>query len=93
MGYGVFRFIAEFSPEPDDFLEVFALGMSMGLCLSVPMIFGGGRDCGGGSGKSRHVVPEQANGIVGSLCGQCIFGFWCQIPRRGWYELQCVDLR
>lgn len=41
MGYGVFRFIAEFSPEPDDFLEVFALGMSMGQCLSVPMIFGG----------------------------------------------------
>jgi phosphatidylglycerol:prolipoprotein diacylglycerol transferase len=38
VGYGVFRFIAEFFREPDDFLGVLALGMSMGQWLSLPMI-------------------------------------------------------
>ena len=40
-GYGVFRFIAEFFREPDDFLGVLALGMSMGQWLSLPMIAAG----------------------------------------------------
>jgi phosphatidylglycerol:prolipoprotein diacylglycerol transferase len=40
-GYGVFRFIAEFFRQPDDFLGVLALGMSMGQWLCVPMIVGG----------------------------------------------------
>jgi prolipoprotein diacylglyceryltransferase len=41
LGYGVFRFIAEFFREPDEFLGILALGMSMGQWLCVPMIIGG----------------------------------------------------
>jgi len=41
LGYGVFRFIAEFFREPDEFLGLLALGMSMGQWLCVPMIIGG----------------------------------------------------
>ena len=37
-GYGVFRFIAEYFREPDAFLGILALGMSMGQWLCVPMI-------------------------------------------------------
>lgn len=38
IGYGVFRFIAEYFREPDDFLGLLALNMSMGQWLCVPMI-------------------------------------------------------
>ncbi len=38
VGYGVFRFIAEFFREPDRFLGVLALGMSMGQWLCLPML-------------------------------------------------------
>jgi len=41
MGYGTFRFIAEFAREPDDFLGLLAGGLSMGQWLSVPMILAG----------------------------------------------------
>lgn len=41
VGYGVFRFIAEFFREPDNFLGLLALNMSMGQWLCVPMIAGG----------------------------------------------------
>ena len=41
LGYGVFRFMAEFFREPDNFLGILALGMSMGQWLCVPMILGG----------------------------------------------------
>ena len=37
-GYGVFRFVAEYFREPDSFLGLLALGMSMGQWLCVPMI-------------------------------------------------------
>ena len=40
-GYGVFRFIAEWFREPDSFLGLLALGMSMGQWLCLPMIAGG----------------------------------------------------
>jgi phosphatidylglycerol---prolipoprotein diacylglyceryl transferase len=40
-GYGVFRFIAEYFREPDAYLGLLALGMSMGQWLCVPMILGG----------------------------------------------------
>jgi len=40
-GYGVFRFVAEFFREPDAFLGLLSLGMSMGQWLCVPMILGG----------------------------------------------------
>ncbi|AFN35486.1 prolipoprotein diacylglyceryl transferase [Taylorella equigenitalis] len=38
MGYGVFRFLAEFAREPDRQLGYLAFGLSMGQWLSVPMI-------------------------------------------------------
>lgn len=41
IGYGVFRFAAEFFREPDDFLGTLGLGLSMGQWLSLPMIVGG----------------------------------------------------
>jgi phosphatidylglycerol:prolipoprotein diacylglycerol transferase len=40
-GYGVFRFIAEYFREPDSFLGLLALGLSMGQWLCVPMVVGG----------------------------------------------------
>jgi phosphatidylglycerol:prolipoprotein diacylglycerol transferase len=41
VGYGVFRFIAEYFREPDGFLGLLALNMSMGQWLCLPMIGGG----------------------------------------------------
>ncbi|GAA0775884.1 prolipoprotein diacylglyceryl transferase [Castellaniella ginsengisoli] len=38
MGYGVFRFMVEFTREPDDFLGLLAGGLSMGQWMSLPMI-------------------------------------------------------
>ena len=38
IGYGAMRFIAEYFREPDDFLGLLALNMSMGQWLCVPMI-------------------------------------------------------
>jgi len=40
-GYGVLRFVAEYFREPDSFLGLLALGMSMGQWLCLPMIAGG----------------------------------------------------
>jgi phosphatidylglycerol:prolipoprotein diacylglycerol transferase len=41
LGYGVLRFAAEFTREPDLFLGFLALGWTMGQWLCVPMIVGG----------------------------------------------------
>ncbi len=41
LGYGIFRFIAEYFREPDDFLGLLALGLSMGQWLSLPMVAAG----------------------------------------------------
>ncbi|MYZ41484.1 prolipoprotein diacylglyceryl transferase [Schauerella aestuarii] len=41
IGYGTFRFLAEFTREPDNFLGLLAGGMSMGQWLSLPMIAAG----------------------------------------------------
>ncbi|HEV3018717.1 MAG TPA: prolipoprotein diacylglyceryl transferase [Burkholderiaceae bacterium] len=38
IGYGTLRFIAEFAREPDEFMGLPALGLSMGQWLSLPMI-------------------------------------------------------
>jgi phosphatidylglycerol:prolipoprotein diacylglycerol transferase len=40
-GYGVLRFIAEYFREPDGFLGLLALNMSMGQWLCVPMVLAG----------------------------------------------------
>lgn len=41
IGYGVFRFVVEFTREPDSYLGLLALGLSMGQWLSLPMIIAG----------------------------------------------------
>ena len=41
VGYGLFRFIAEYFREPDAFLGLLALNMSMGQWLCVPMVLAG----------------------------------------------------
>ena len=41
LGYGILRFLAEFTREPDDFLGLLALNFTMGQWLSLPMIIGG----------------------------------------------------
>jgi phosphatidylglycerol:prolipoprotein diacylglycerol transferase len=38
MGYGVLRFVAEYFREPDQFLGLLALNLSMGQWLCVPMV-------------------------------------------------------
>jgi phosphatidylglycerol---prolipoprotein diacylglyceryl transferase len=38
VGYGVLRFVAEYFRQPDEFLGLLSLGMSMGQWLCVPMI-------------------------------------------------------
>jgi len=41
IGYGSLRFVVEFTREPDDFLGLLSLGMSMGQWLSLPMVIAG----------------------------------------------------
>ena len=41
LGYGALRFIAEFFREPDNFLGLLALNLSMGQWLSAPMFLAG----------------------------------------------------
>jgi phosphatidylglycerol:prolipoprotein diacylglycerol transferase len=41
IGYGAFRFGVEFTREPDGFLGLLALGLSMGQWLSLPMVVAG----------------------------------------------------
>ena len=40
-GYGLLRFVAEYFREPDDFLGLLALNLSMGQWLCLPMIAAG----------------------------------------------------
>jgi phosphatidylglycerol:prolipoprotein diacylglycerol transferase len=41
IGYGMFRFLVEFTREPDSFLGLLALGLTMGQWLSLPMVAAG----------------------------------------------------
>jgi phosphatidylglycerol:prolipoprotein diacylglycerol transferase len=41
LGYGVFRFLVEFTRQPDSFLGFLTLGLTMGQWLSLPMIIVG----------------------------------------------------
>jgi phosphatidylglycerol:prolipoprotein diacylglycerol transferase len=41
LGYGACRFLAEYAREPDAFLGLLGLGLSMGQWLCVPMILFG----------------------------------------------------
>jgi len=41
IAYGLFRFMVEFTRQPDDFLGLLSLGLSMGQWLCIPMVLGG----------------------------------------------------
>ena len=41
VGYGILRFIAEYFREPDNFLGLLSLGLSMGQWLCIPMVLTG----------------------------------------------------
>ncbi|HWU83501.1 MAG TPA: prolipoprotein diacylglyceryl transferase [Methylophilaceae bacterium] len=41
IGYGSFRFLVEFTREPDSYLGLLSLGLSMGQWLSLPMVIAG----------------------------------------------------
>jgi phosphatidylglycerol:prolipoprotein diacylglycerol transferase len=58
IGYGVLRFIAEFFREPDSFLGLLALGMSMGQWLCVPMIAAGAGLWLWGRGQGPHSLAD-----------------------------------
>jgi len=60
IGYGVLRFAAEFFREPDDFLGLLALGMSMGQWLCVPMVIAGALMFWWGSKQPRGARPAAA---------------------------------
>jgi phosphatidylglycerol:prolipoprotein diacylglycerol transferase len=65
-GYGVLRFIAEFFREPDSFLGLLALGLSMGQWLCLPMIAAGialwawGRGRAPGDPAGLPLTPRRA---------------------------------
>ncbi|MFM7531795.1 MAG: prolipoprotein diacylglyceryl transferase [Rubrivivax sp.] len=59
VGYGVLRFVAEFFREPDSFLGVLALGLSMGQWLCLPMIAAGAA-IWIWAGKQPPVAPRAA---------------------------------
>lgn len=56
LGYGLARFLVEFTREPDGFLGLLAGGLSMGQLLSIPMMLAGALIFWKGAGKSS---PEQ----------------------------------
>jgi phosphatidylglycerol:prolipoprotein diacylglycerol transferase len=59
VAYGVFRFLVEYTREPDSFLGVLAMGLSMGQWLSLPMIVGGIAML---AWAYRRKQPQQASG-------------------------------
>ena len=54
MGYGFFRFLVEYTREPDAFLGLLAGGLSMGQLLSLPMVAAGAIIFVASSRKSTH---------------------------------------
>ncbi len=52
VGYGLLRFIAEYFREPDSFLGVLALGLSMGQWLCLPMMAAGAALWAWGRGRN-----------------------------------------
>ena len=61
VGYGVLRFVAEYFREPDDFLGLLALNLSMGQWLCVPMIAAGVAMWLWGRGRVPRPVPGAAS--------------------------------
>ncbi len=55
VGYGSLRFVAEYFREPDDFLGLLSLGMSMGQWLCVPMVLAGVGSVGVGQSVTKII--------------------------------------
>jgi phosphatidylglycerol---prolipoprotein diacylglyceryl transferase len=62
VGYGTLRFLAEFAREPDNFLGLLALGLSMGQWLSLPMIVIGAVMMAWAYRKQGAIVDTDARG-------------------------------
>jgi phosphatidylglycerol:prolipoprotein diacylglycerol transferase len=60
MGYGVLRFAAEYFREPDDFLGLLSLGLSMGQWLCVPMVVIGAVLYAWGARQPRPASPTSS---------------------------------
>lgn len=61
LGYGLARSLVEFTRQPDDFLGLLALGLSMGQWLSIPMIlFGIGLMVWAYKRHGRRVIASSA---------------------------------
>jgi phosphatidylglycerol---prolipoprotein diacylglyceryl transferase len=67
LGYGVFRFIVEFTREPDRYLGFLALGLTMGQWLSLPMIVIGGAMIAWAYSKDRATSPGPDNRVEARL--------------------------
>jgi phosphatidylglycerol:prolipoprotein diacylglycerol transferase len=61
IGYGLARFTVEFAREPDDFLGLLAMGLSMGQWLSLPMIIAGVGLLVWSYRRTRRVSPQPLN--------------------------------
>jgi phosphatidylglycerol---prolipoprotein diacylglyceryl transferase len=61
LGYGAFRFIAEYFREPDAYLGLLTFGMSMGQWLCVPMILGGAVMWAWFATRPEPVAPRRAS--------------------------------
>ncbi|MFZ5558345.1 MAG: prolipoprotein diacylglyceryl transferase [Pseudomonadota bacterium] len=59
IGYGAFRFLVEFTREPDSFLGLLALGLSMGQWLSLPMVLAGAAMLAWAYRGSRNAVGSR----------------------------------
>ncbi|WP_229117095.1 prolipoprotein diacylglyceryl transferase [Enemella dayhoffiae] len=64
-GYGVFRFAAEYFREPDDYLGLLSLGLSMGQWLCVPMILGGAALWLWARKRDLHAAPAETDEEAG----------------------------
>lgn len=67
VGYGIFRFIAEYFREPDDFLGLLALNLSMGQWLCLPMIVAGVAIWLWGSRQPMEAAPVASGGAAGRM--------------------------
>lgn len=63
IGYGVARFVVEYSREPDSFLGILALGFTMGQWLSLPMIVAGAWLLWWSGRRSADVVEASAASV------------------------------
>lgn len=59
LGYGVLRFVAEYFREPDNFLGLQALNLSMGQWLSVPMVLAGFAVWAWGARQPRTALAQK----------------------------------